>query len=50
VYSKNIKQRDRLILSIAFDVDMFEGITVSQDELDKEAVRQLYAAQLTTAA
>jgi len=44
-YSKNLKVRDRIILSIAFDVDMNID-EIDQNEIDREAARQLYASRL----
>jgi DNA-directed RNA polymerase specialized sigma subunit len=47
-YSKNLRVRDRIILSIAFDVDMNID-EIDQNELDHEAARQLYSSRLMSA-
>jgi DNA-directed RNA polymerase sigma subunit (sigma70/sigma32) len=43
-YSKGLSARDRLVLSIAFDIDLHLN-DIDQQMLDREAARQLYACQ-----
>lgn len=47
MYSRKLNSVDRLVISVAFDVDMHSAESIDKDELERETARQLYASRIS---